>query len=134
MVFFWVISYRKGNKFTIDIIFLNIYNSTWAPRQQKRIRNIESRWCPIDDSRKRPFAQRSLIIKIPFILSIYGLIFLQIKKWLSLNIEIWGDQVTVRKEEQQGGLEVRGFSGKSGNVKGRNNIKPSTNNYVRCRY
>jgi|GEM_PF-5352494 hypothetical protein len=48
--------------------------------------------------------------------------------------DVRGDQVAVRKEEQQGGLEVRGFSGKSGNVKGRNNIKPSTNNYVRCRY
>ena len=48
--------------------------------------------------------------------------------------DVRGVQVAVRKEEQQGGLEVRGFSWKSGNVKGRNNIKPSTNNYVRCRY
>jgi len=48
--------------------------------------------------------------------------------------DVRGVQVAVRKEEQQGGLEVRGFSGKSGNVRTRNNIKPSTNNYVRCRY
>jgi len=37
---------------------------------------------------------------------------------LSLNIKIRGDQVAVRKEEQHGGLEVRKFSGRSGNVRG----------------
>ena len=32
--------------------------------------------------------------------------------------DVRGDQVTVRKEEQHGGLEVRKFSGRSGNVRG----------------